>query len=137
MLSKYEMAAPQSELDHVDTLRYSWERLQTTATKVAHHLLEIQPNFKDDLLHNVIVFNEDCKDFYKNYNEVRSSSASSSRGVERLSDDITNQPEVGDGVDRTVLDMDKQRLYERHTFSLNLSFHKIHDPLQMSEFKAL
>ncbi|KAK7114140.1 hypothetical protein V1264_000252 [Littorina saxatilis] len=70
MLSKYEMAAPQSELDHVDTLRYSWERLQTTATKVAHHLLEIQPNFKDDLLHNVIVFNEDCKDFYKNYNEA-------------------------------------------------------------------
>ena len=57
-------------MEKCDTLRYTWERLQSMATKVSNYLLEIQPAFKDDLVQNVTVFNKDCKEFYKNYDEV-------------------------------------------------------------------
>ena len=70
MLTKYEMSAPQSEMEKCDTLRYTWERLQSLATKVSNHLLDIQPGFKDDLIQNVTIFKEDCREFYKNYEEV-------------------------------------------------------------------
>lgn len=73
MLTRYEMPAPQSEMEQCDTLRYNWERLQALATKVSNHLLEVQPGFKDDLIQDVTVFNQDCKDFYKNYEDVCSS----------------------------------------------------------------
>ena len=70
MLTKYEMSAPQSEMEKCDTLRYTWERLQSLATKVSNHLLDIQPGFKEDLIQNVTIFKQDCKEFYKNYDEV-------------------------------------------------------------------
>ena len=70
MLSRYEMAAPQSEMEQCDSMRYLWERLQTTAANVSNNLLEIQAPFKQSLIKNVITFNADCKDFYQSYREV-------------------------------------------------------------------
>ncbi|KAL8616403.1 Dynein heavy chain 5, axonemal [Nucella lapillus] len=69
MLVKYEMPAAQSEMEQCDTLRYTWERVQATATKVSNHLVDIQPDFREDLIKNVTVFNVDCDDFYENYDE--------------------------------------------------------------------
>ena len=46
MLTKYELPVPKEESERVDTLRYSWEKLQEKQTSVSCHLVEIQPNFK-------------------------------------------------------------------------------------------
>ncbi len=71
MLNKHELPVAKEEMERVDTLRYSWQKLQAQAAEVSTHLIQIQPNFKGDLIENVKVFITDCSQFYADYNEVR------------------------------------------------------------------
>ncbi|KAJ7306868.1 hypothetical protein OS493_040545 [Desmophyllum pertusum] len=46
MLNKFEVSVAREEVDGVDTLRYSFEKLLAQAGQVQSHLVKIQPNFK-------------------------------------------------------------------------------------------
>ena len=70
MLTKHELPMPREESERVDTLRYSWEKLQTKQSEVSTYLIHIQPNFKSGLITDVQVFIDDCNNFYSDYKEV-------------------------------------------------------------------
>ncbi|KAK7469847.1 hypothetical protein BaRGS_00036125 [Batillaria attramentaria] len=67
MLSKHELPVADEEAERCDTLRYEWDKVRTQEMGVLNYLLEVQPSFKDELVHDVQVFNKDCDDFYKDY----------------------------------------------------------------------
>jgi dynein heavy chain len=70
MLIKHDLPVNKEETERCDTLRYSWEKLQVQTSEVQTELLQVQPQFKSELIENVKVFNDDCKDFYGNYDTV-------------------------------------------------------------------
>jgi len=70
MLHKYDYPMLHENVDRVDTLRYSWQKLQAQAVDVASHLLKIQPGFKKELTSSVKTFHSDCKYFYSEYGTV-------------------------------------------------------------------
>ena len=74
MLIKHELPVAKEETERCDTLRYSWEKLNVQGNEMQSHLLEIQPNFKTDLITNVKTFISDCGNFYHEYNKVDSMS---------------------------------------------------------------
>lgn len=52
----------QEVLEQVDNLRYTWQQLQTRSLEVQCVLLDMQPNFENDLLRNLDQFrNENVK----------------------------------------------------------------------------
>ncbi|XP_077982678.1 dynein axonemal heavy chain 5-like [Glandiceps talaboti] len=67
MLNRYELLVAKEESERVDTLRYSWEKLVSTASEMSWHLLKIQPGFRGDLIENVKTFIVDCDKFYGDY----------------------------------------------------------------------
>ncbi|XP_074644897.1 dynein axonemal heavy chain 5-like [Tubulanus polymorphus] len=67
MLNKHELPVAREEAERVDTLRYSWEKLQAQASEISTHLLSIQPNFRGDLIEDVKVFIVDCASYYDDY----------------------------------------------------------------------
>ena len=69
-LVKHELPVPREEAERVDTLRYSWQKMTALAFEVSNHLIEIQPNFKSDLIDNVQTFVEDTNKFYDDYRVV-------------------------------------------------------------------
>lgn len=71
MLNKHELPVPKEEMEKVDTLRYSWSRLQALACEVSSHLLQIQPQFRGELIENVKIFVQDCQNYYSDYEKVR------------------------------------------------------------------
>ena len=71
MLNKHKLPVAREETDPCDTLRYSWEKLQVQASEVASHLLELQPDFRSELINNVKFFVQDCSVFYEDYDKVR------------------------------------------------------------------
>ncbi|XP_052229952.1 dynein axonemal heavy chain 5-like isoform X5 [Dreissena polymorpha] len=70
MLIKHELPVAKEETERCDTLRYSWEKLNVQGNEMQSHLLEIQPNFKTDLITNVKTFISDCGNFYHEYNKA-------------------------------------------------------------------
>ena len=70
MLNKHELPIAREEMERVDTLRYSWQKLVAQSGEVSTHLIEIQPNFKSELIKDVEVFVVDCASFYGDYHEV-------------------------------------------------------------------
>lgn len=70
MLNKHELPVPKEEMEKVDTLRYSWSKLQALASEVSSHLLQIQPNFREELIKDVKTFVSDCSNFYHDYDTV-------------------------------------------------------------------
>lgn len=70
MLNKHELPVPKDEMERVDTLRYSWEKLQAQAAEVSTYLIRVQPSFKSALIENVTCFHEDCGTFYDDYHNV-------------------------------------------------------------------
>ncbi len=70
MLNKHDLPVPREETERVDTLRYSWQKLQVQSADVSSHLILIQPEFKSDLINNVKIFIHDCGDFYGDYHNV-------------------------------------------------------------------
>ncbi|XP_053402509.1 dynein axonemal heavy chain 5-like isoform X4 [Mercenaria mercenaria] len=68
MLIKHDLPCAKEETERCDTLRYSWEKLNVQAAEVQSHLLDIQPQFKSDLIEDVKTFLVDCDSFYDDYN---------------------------------------------------------------------
>ncbi|XP_056016925.1 dynein axonemal heavy chain 5-like isoform X3 [Ostrea edulis] len=69
MLIKHDLPVNKEETERCDTLRYSWEKLQVQTSEVQTELLQVQPQFKSELIENVKVFNVDSADFYAKYDE--------------------------------------------------------------------
>ncbi|XP_052714224.1 dynein axonemal heavy chain 5-like isoform X2 [Crassostrea angulata] len=67
MLIKHDLPVNKEETEKCDTLRYSWEKLQVQTSEVQTELLQVQPQFKSELIENVKTFNTDCSDFYGKY----------------------------------------------------------------------
>jgi dynein heavy chain len=67
MLNKYEIFFNDGNPEKVDTLSYGWKKLNAKALEVQDHLLSVQPNFKNDLLEKVTIFQKDSKNFVGDY----------------------------------------------------------------------
>ena len=70
MLNRHEVLVAREESERVDTLRYSWEKLQALASESQGELIKIQPNFKSDLLESVEAFIVDVDVFSGDYLKV-------------------------------------------------------------------
>lgn len=70
MLAKHELPILKEEAERVDTVRYSWQKLMTQAAEVSTYLIQIQPQFKSELIENVEIFVQDCGGFYGDYRTV-------------------------------------------------------------------
>ncbi|KAH0618009.1 hypothetical protein JD844_016916 [Phrynosoma platyrhinos] len=67
MLNKYELLVAKEEMEKVDTLRYTWEKLLVRASEVQNELVALQPKFRGELISTVEIFVEDCDQFYLDY----------------------------------------------------------------------
>ncbi|XP_045354027.1 dynein axonemal heavy chain 8 isoform X4 [Leopardus geoffroyi] len=67
ILNRFEVEVTKEESEAVDTLRYSFNRLQSKAVSVQDELVQVQPKFKSNLLEAVEVFREDVINFAEAY----------------------------------------------------------------------
>ncbi|XP_010219892.1 PREDICTED: dynein heavy chain 8, axonemal [Tinamus guttatus] len=67
ILNRFEIEVTKEESEGVDTLRYSFNKLQTKASRVQDELVQVQPKFKSNLLESVAVFREDVSNFETSY----------------------------------------------------------------------
>ncbi|XP_009878765.1 PREDICTED: dynein heavy chain 8, axonemal [Charadrius vociferus] len=67
ILNTFGIEVTKEESEGVDTLRYSFNKLQTKATRVQDELVQVQPKFKSNLLESVAVFREDVSNFETSY----------------------------------------------------------------------
>lgn len=70
MLHKYGLSVAKEEADKVDTLRYTWDKLLSRNTELQNELFALQPKFRGELTRNVETFQEDCGQFYLDYEKV-------------------------------------------------------------------
>ncbi|XP_061445342.1 dynein axonemal heavy chain 5 isoform X6 [Rhineura floridana] len=69
MLHKYELLVAKEEMEKVDTLRYTWEKLLVQANEVQNELVALQPTFRRELISTVEIFVEDCHQYYLDYDK--------------------------------------------------------------------
>ncbi|ELK00339.1 Dynein heavy chain 8, axonemal [Pteropus alecto] len=67
ILNRFEVEVTKEESEAVDTLRYSFNKLQSKAVSVQDELVQVQPQFKSSLLESVEVFREDVMNFADAY----------------------------------------------------------------------
>ncbi|XP_070312609.1 dynein axonemal heavy chain 8 [Odocoileus virginianus] len=67
ILNRFEVEVTKEESEAVDTLRYSFNKLQSKAVSVQDELVQVQPKFKSSLLESVEVFREDVMNFAEAY----------------------------------------------------------------------
>ncbi|NXP03754.1 DYH8 protein, partial [Thinocorus orbignyianus] len=69
ILNTFEIGVTKEESEGVDTLRYSFNKLQTKAVsnKVQDELVRLQPKFKSNLLESVAIFQKDVANFEISY----------------------------------------------------------------------
>ncbi|KAB0354756.1 hypothetical protein FD755_022215 [Muntiacus reevesi] len=67
ILNRFEVEVTKEESEAVDTLRYSFNKLQSKAVSVQDELVQVQPKFKNSLLESVEVFREDVMNFAEAY----------------------------------------------------------------------
>ncbi|KAM5298595.1 dynein axonemal heavy chain 8-like [Ctenodactylus gundi] len=67
ILSRFEVEVTKQESEAVDTLRYSFNQLQSRAMSAQDELVQVQPKFKRNLLESVEVFREDVTNFAEAY----------------------------------------------------------------------
>ncbi|KFO26999.1 Dynein heavy chain 8, axonemal [Fukomys damarensis] len=67
ILNRFEVEVTKEESEAVDTLRYSFNKLQIKAVSVQDELVQVQPMFKSSLLEAVEDFREDVKNFAEAY----------------------------------------------------------------------
>lgn len=72
MLNKFNIPVTKEDLERVDLLRYTWEKLLVQGTEVQNHLVDIQPTFRSELLTSIEIFQHDAVDFLTSYQEVKS-----------------------------------------------------------------
>ena len=70
MLSRHNLPVAKEEMERVDTLRYSWQKLTAQTAGVSTELIAVQPNFKGELIEDVKIFINDCNNFYGDYRNV-------------------------------------------------------------------
>lgn len=70
MLHKYGLSVAKEEADKVDTLRYTWDKLLSRNSELQNELFALQPKFRGELTRNVEAFQEDCHQFYLDYEKV-------------------------------------------------------------------
>lgn len=70
MLHKYGLSVAKEEADKVDTLRYTWDKLLSRNNELQNELFALQPKFRAELTRNVEAFQEDCHQFYLDYQKV-------------------------------------------------------------------
>lgn len=71
MLNKYKFPVQKEEGEKVETLRLYWDKLMFRSTEVQSELETLQPKFKKELESNMIVLQEECQNFYQDYDKVR------------------------------------------------------------------
>ena len=69
-LVRHGIDIAQEEIDRVDSLRLGWTFLCELVTNAQETLREVQPKFREDLVHKVNVFQEDAFAFYDDYDTV-------------------------------------------------------------------
>ncbi|XP_074645893.1 dynein axonemal heavy chain 5-like [Tubulanus polymorphus] len=69
MLNRYNLSFNDGNAERVDTLSYGWKKLMAQVHQVQNHLVQIQPDFKDDLLLGVETFMRSVDDFVEEYQE--------------------------------------------------------------------
>ncbi|XP_066532241.1 dynein axonemal heavy chain 8-like isoform X2 [Hoplias malabaricus] len=67
MLNKFEIEVTKEESEGVDTLRYTFIKLQSKARAVQDELVHMQPKFKENLLESVTIFQKEVKTFTNKY----------------------------------------------------------------------
>nr|XP_021145140.1 dynein heavy chain 8, axonemal isoform X1 [Columba livia] len=67
VLHRFEIQVTKEESEGVDSLRYSFNKLQKKAIRVQDELVQVQPKFKSNLLESVAVFQEDVTSFAMSY----------------------------------------------------------------------
>lgn len=67
MLSRYNVPVERDIMEQVDNLRYTWGRLQNLAQKSNVQLLEMQPQFQNDLKSNLEKFRQDKVNYCNEY----------------------------------------------------------------------
>jgi dynein heavy chain len=67
MLNKYDIQFNDGNAEKVDTLTYGWKTLNEKAKEVQNNLVDVQPNFKGDLLTKVEQFKKDVASFNSDY----------------------------------------------------------------------
>uniref|UniRef100_A0A8C2TFR5 Dynein axonemal heavy chain 8 n=1 Tax=Coturnix japonica TaxID=93934 RepID=A0A8C2TFR5_COTJA len=69
ILNTFEIQITKEESEGVDSLRYSFKKLQSKAVsnKIQNELTRVQPKFKSELLEAVAVFREDVSNFETSY----------------------------------------------------------------------
>ncbi|KAJ1525369.1 hypothetical protein ONE63_010185 [Megalurothrips usitatus] len=67
VITRYDLPVDREDLEQVDSLRYTWQRLQGRALDVTVTLLNMQPAFQDDLRRNLDRFHQDNVDYCHEY----------------------------------------------------------------------
>ncbi|XP_073933825.1 dynein axonemal heavy chain 5 isoform X2 [Castor canadensis] len=67
LLNRHGLLIAKEEMDKVDTLRYTWEKLLARAGEVQNELVSLQPGFRKELISTVEIFLQDCRQFYLDY----------------------------------------------------------------------
>ncbi|XP_078503479.1 dynein axonemal heavy chain 8 isoform X2 [Lissotriton helveticus] len=70
ILNTYEVPVTKEETEGIDTLRYSFNKMQTKTASVQDELVEVQPKFKEELLDGVAKYQEEMRNFAKQYEEA-------------------------------------------------------------------
>ncbi|XP_038654873.1 dynein heavy chain 8, axonemal-like isoform X2 [Scyliorhinus canicula] len=67
ILNKYNVEISKEEAEGVDTLRYSFNKMQVKARNVQDELVQVQPKFKANLLESVDVFQKEVLKYGRQY----------------------------------------------------------------------
>jgi dynein heavy chain, axonemal len=67
VIARYEIPAEREELEQIDNLRYTWQRLVKRALDVHCLLLSMQPRFEHDLRNNLQRFRLDNVQYCHEY----------------------------------------------------------------------
>lgn len=67
VLNRYNVFVEREITEQVDNLRYTWSNLLKRTLKVQGNLLEMQPQFEQDLKNNLDKFRQDKIDYCNEY----------------------------------------------------------------------
>ena len=67
MIVKLDLPIDQEDLEQVDNLRYTWQRLLARAMDVNVMLLTMQPHFEEELRYNMNKFRKDAEEYCYQY----------------------------------------------------------------------
>ena len=69
MLNKFEISVDPDEANQVDTLRYTWQKVQTKEKQMNQHLIDVQTPYHEDLVAKIEEFEEATTSFESSYDK--------------------------------------------------------------------